>query len=150
MCSVLTELLETSLRRSVGTSSMFSSKSLAPCSLATRGKWTKPPCWRRSLDFCRNTMVKVTPVSIFIPFLSFHLAMTSSSWSSAASVTGFLLQRHSTLFNIPPPAGLGENTYLPNHFISQRREPRATSQVAPSSDGVSPFKKWLQQASLQP
>ncbi|XP_060024853.1 neuronal PAS domain-containing protein 2 isoform X3 [Lagenorhynchus albirostris] len=50
------ELLETSLRRSVGTSSMFSSKSSAPCCLATRGRWTRPPCWRRSSDSCRNTM----------------------------------------------------------------------------------------------
>lgn len=62
MLFVFTELLETSLRRSVGTSSMFSSKSLAPCSLATRGKWTKPPCWKRSSDSCRNTTVKVTPL----------------------------------------------------------------------------------------
>ncbi|XP_060043423.1 neuronal PAS domain-containing protein 2 isoform X3 [Erinaceus europaeus] len=50
------ELLEISLRRNVGTSSMFLSKSLALCSLATLGKWTKPPCWRKSSDFCRNTM----------------------------------------------------------------------------------------------
>ncbi|CAO2607942.1 hypothetical protein LEMLEM_LOCUS13582 [Lemmus lemmus] len=38
---------------------MFSSKSSAPCSRATRGKWTRRPCWRRSSDSCRNTTVKV-------------------------------------------------------------------------------------------
>lgn len=56
--------------------------------------------------------------------------------SPISSVTGFLLQRHSTLFNIPPPAGLGKDTHLPNCFISQRRESRAASQVESSLSGV--------------
>lgn len=77
-----------------------------------------------------------------IPVLSFGDDLTKLvfclvlSFQQSQSVTGFLLQRLSTLFNIPPPAGLGKDTHLPDCFISQRRESRAASQVAPSLSGV--------------
>lgn len=58
--SLSTGLRVTSLRRRGVISSMFSSKSSAPCFQATPAKWTKLLCWKKSLAFCRNTMVRVT------------------------------------------------------------------------------------------
>lgn len=58
--SLSTGLRVTSLRRRGVISSMFSSKSSAPCFQATLAKWTKLLCWKKSLAFCRNTMVRVT------------------------------------------------------------------------------------------
>lgn len=55
-----TGLRVTSLRRRGVTSSTFSSKSSAPCFQATLAKWTKLLCWKKSLAFCRNTMVRFT------------------------------------------------------------------------------------------
>lgn len=53
-----TGLRVTSLRRRGAISSMFSSKSSAPCFQATLAKWTKLLCWKKSLAFCRSTMVR--------------------------------------------------------------------------------------------
>lgn len=50
----------TSLKRRDVISSMFSSRSSAQCFRATPVKWTKLLCWKKSLAFCRNTMVRVT------------------------------------------------------------------------------------------
>lgn len=86
---VFPEPLETSLRRSAGTSSMSSSKSSAPCSQATRGKWTRRPCWRRSLDSCRNTMVKVTLLAIISSTLPFPRVMHLSGRASLLSSQGY-------------------------------------------------------------
>lgn len=55
-----TGLHVTSLRRRGVISSMFSSKSSAPCFQATLAKWTKLPCWKKSSAFCRNTTVRFT------------------------------------------------------------------------------------------
>lgn len=120
---------------------MFSSKSLAPCSLATRGKWTKPLCWKKSSDFCRNTMVRVMPLH-FYPIPILLLAVTSSRWASSlvlspqpspsASVTGSLCPRHCTHHKSPSPTGLGEYTHFPNCFISRRKDSRGALQVTSS------------------
>lgn len=55
-----TGLRVTSLKRRGVISSMFSSRSSAQCFQATPVKWTKLLCWKKSLAFCRNTMVRVT------------------------------------------------------------------------------------------
>lgn len=78
----------------------------------------------------------------FYPVPILLLAVTSSCWASSlvlspqpspsASVTGPLCPRHCTRHKSSSPAGLGEDTHLPNCFISQRKDSRAALQVTPS------------------
>lgn len=56
----------TSLKRNAETSSMFSSKSWAPCCRATPARWTSPLYCRRASIFCTNTKVK-NKQTLFLP-----------------------------------------------------------------------------------
>lgn len=111
---------------------MFSSESSAPCCPATRGKWTRPRCWKRSSGSCRNTMVTVALLSPSARLVPLQGVMTSAGRSPGE---GSCHSQHS------PAPGTGFPDQQVRRGLASRlhRQPGERSQcsltVAPSPGG---------------